>query len=51
MQAGWRLIVTNGGHLKWAAPNGEVVFSSRTPSDRRAVMNLRADLRRRGLVL
>lgn len=50
LDAGWRVEQTKGGHFKWIAPNGiDFVFSSSTPSDHRALENLKHDLRRRGL--
>ncbi len=48
---GWTIEKTSKSHLRWQAPTGEVVFTASTPSDRRVVMNVRSDLRRRGLVL
>lgn len=44
---GWRVEETRG-HLKWLGPNGGVVISSSTPSDRRAIKNHVALLRRWG---
>lgn len=38
----------NNSHVRLQAPNGEVFFASNSPSDRRGVLNLRADMRRRG---
>lgn len=48
---GWEINKTNGGHLRWKAPAGALIFSASTPSDRRAVANLRSQLRRAGLTL
>lgn len=45
---GARIEVSGGGHLKVYTPNGAVVFCARTPSDNRAAVNLRRDLRRTG---
>lgn len=51
VEQGWRVEYTKGGHLKWFPPVGtEFVVSSSTPSDYRAIKNLRAMLRRHGLV-
>ena len=47
--AGWSVAKTRGNHVKWASPTGAVVFSASTPSDRRAIHNIRAMLRRKGL--
>lgn len=46
---GWRVEPTKNLHLKWIAPSGAIIFSSSTPSDRRAALNLRSQLRREGL--
>lgn len=52
LKAGWRVEPTKNGHFKWIAPNSvDIVFSSSTPSDHRALENLKHDLRRRGLVI
>jgi hypothetical protein len=37
---------TNGGHLKLSLPNGRPVFAASTPSDWRAIHNIRRDVRR-----
>ncbi len=49
LSEGWRVERTNGGHIKWIHPSGGFLFSSSTPSDRRAIRNLERDLRRLGL--
>lgn len=36
----------NGGHVKVTFPNGKEVFTSSTPSDRRALLNARAEMER-----
>lgn len=52
IKLGWTVEVTGSGHLKWKPPDGSpFVVSSRTPSDPRALQNLRAYLRRAGLPL
>lgn len=43
---GWKVTMRNNGHLKWEAPNGFVYFSSQTPSDHRAILNIKKDLAR-----
>ena len=48
---GWRVSYSNGGHLKWIAPNGKVVFTSATPSDGRAIANITSNLKAAGLVI
>jgi hypothetical protein len=51
-QQGWTVTRTGTLHLRWQAPDGRVLFRNGTsPSDRRAVANLRSDLRRLGLRL
>ena len=47
---GWRVEV-GGRHLKWRGPKGQLVVSAITPSDHRALMNIKSDLRKRGLPL
>jgi hypothetical protein len=46
---GWRIEQRKNAHLSWISPQGLKVFSSFTPSDKRAVKNLRRDLKRYGL--
>jgi N-acetyl-anhydromuramyl-L-alanine amidase AmpD len=46
---GWRVEQRKNTHLSWVSPTGVKVFSSFTPSDGRAVQNLKRDLRRYGL--
>ena len=36
----------NGGHVKVTFPNGKEVFTPSTPSDRRALLNARAEMER-----
>jgi predicted RNA binding protein YcfA (HicA-like mRNA interferase family) len=45
---GWVVIKTKRGHLKWRSPSGNLVFSSSTPSDRKAAKNIAEDLVRYG---
>jgi hypothetical protein len=48
---GWTVERTRAGKLKWISPAGGIpYFSSFTPSDRKAVHNIAAALRQRGLV-
>ena len=37
---------TKAGHLKFQHENGAIAYASGSPSDRRSILNLRADLRR-----
>lgn len=50
-QAGWRVKKTRAGHLKWYPPAADaaMVVSALTPSCSRALANIRAELRKRGL--
>lgn len=50
-EQGWTVVKTNGGHLKWTSPTGMAIFSASTPSDARAVRNIRSLLRRNGLIV
>lgn len=43
---GWEVAKTSGGHLRWKHPSGSIVFTSSTPSDRRALKNIETHLRR-----
>jgi predicted RNA binding protein YcfA (HicA-like mRNA interferase family) len=43
---GWLVMRTRGGHWRLRHPNGGIVVTSSTPSDRRAVLNMRAQMRR-----
>jgi predicted RNA binding protein YcfA (HicA-like mRNA interferase family) len=45
---GWRVTATNGDHLRFEGPEGQLVFGPATPSDHRAIRNLVAKLRREG---
>ena len=48
---GWEVTPTNSGHVRWRPKTGGLYFSGGTPSDKRALRNLRAALVRRGLQL
>ena len=43
---GWRVQPTRGGHWKLTHPGGGIVVTSSSPSDHRALANVRAQLRR-----
>jgi hypothetical protein len=49
-EQGWSVTKTNGGHFKWLSPLGAFFFSSQTPSDRRALQNVKKDLRINGFI-
>lgn len=46
---GWVITRARSGHLHWHAPDGRVIVTASTPSDRRGALNERARLRRAGL--
>lgn len=48
-QQGWTISMTGGGHLVWRSPQGVKVFSASSPSDRRAMQNVKRDLKRYGM--
>ena len=48
VEQGWVVETRRSGHLAWKPPKGSPYFSSATPSDHRALMNLKAALRRLG---
>ncbi len=43
---GWQFTKTNGNHIKGMGPRGELVFLSLTPSDYRALKEMRANMQR-----
>lgn len=47
----WRVDLTDGGHVRFLSCNRNVrpIYTSQTPSDWRAMRNLRSTLRRHGL--
>jgi hypothetical protein len=47
---GWVITKTNGGHFKWLSPLGMFFFSAQTPSDHRALKNIKRDLRMYGFI-
>lgn len=52
IEQGWEVTLTGGGHLRFKAPTGALVFCASTPSGgRRSIENTEAMLRRAGLVL
>lgn len=46
---GARVEMTKNSHWKVFCPDGSIVVTGGTPSDRRALLNFRAQLRRAGL--
>jgi hypothetical protein len=50
-EQGWTVSVRRNTHLKWVSPLGYVYFSCATPSDNRAIKNIKADLKKAGLKL
>jgi len=49
--AGWKVDKRKAGHVCFETPDGRKVFTSSTPSDKRAFLNLRSELRRHGLTV
>ena len=45
---GWLIEATRGNHLRWVSPDGLVIVSAKTPSDRKSITCTKLDLRRRG---
>ena len=43
---GWSVSYTKNSHLRWRGPQGQVVISASTPSDRRSRWHLVARLKR-----
>lgn len=48
---GWEVSRTGGGHLRWMSPEGKVVFSAFSPSDKRALQNTKKELRIKGFAI
>lgn len=46
---GWTIFTRRTQHLRWIGPDGQLVFSSKSPGDVRAAQRVRRDLRRAGL--
>ena len=49
IRQGYSVELRNNGHYKFTAPTGRFIFTSGTPSDRRAIKNILADLKKLGL--
>jgi hypothetical protein len=47
---GWEVRLTKNNHYKWLSPIGRFFFSASTPSDYRAVDNIKKDLTRYGFI-
>lgn len=47
---GWVITPTKKGHYKWLSPLGRFFFSASTPSDHRAIKNIKRDLMRYGFI-
>lgn len=47
---GWVVEPTRKGHYKWFSPLGRFFFSASTPSDNRALKNIKQDLKRYGFI-
>lgn len=48
-EQGWVISIRTNNHLVWTSPTGAKVYTAATPSDYRAVRNIRRDLRKYGL--
>ena len=46
IRKGYNVELRNNGHYKFTAPTGKFFFTSSTPSDRRALANIEADMKR-----
>jgi predicted RNA binding protein YcfA (HicA-like mRNA interferase family) len=47
---GWAVDYTKGGHLRYKAPNGQIMFFSSTPSEPRALKNQTSLMVKNGFV-
>lgn len=50
-EQGCRVVYTSNNHYKVFVPGGKLVVISSTPSDNRAIQNIKRDLRSAGIVL
>ena len=50
-EQGWKVERNKNNHFKFLSPTGNIVFVSSTPSDHRALENIKRDLRVNGLVI
>jgi hypothetical protein len=50
-EQGWTVEPTDGDHLRWLGPDGQMVISGKSPSDKRALHDHVAQLRRYGAVI
>jgi hypothetical protein len=48
---GCRVVITPNNHYKVYVPGGKLVVISSTPSDNRAIENIKRDLRSAGIVI
>lgn len=46
IKRGYHVEMRSNGHYKFTAPTGRFFFTSKTPSDRRALDNILADMKR-----
>lgn len=49
-KAGWVVILNKNCHLKWVSPTGRFFFTASTPSDHRAIKNIKRDLKLHGFI-
>jgi predicted RNA binding protein YcfA (HicA-like mRNA interferase family) len=49
-QQGWTVDLSNGGHLRFKAPDGKILFFSSTPSDSRSMKNQISVMKKHGFV-
>ena len=51
ISCGWSVEKTKNCHYRFTAPTGDFFFTSRTPSDIRALQRIKSDIRKLGLDL
>jgi hypothetical protein len=49
-EQGWTVVLTKNNHYKWMSPLGGLFYSASTPSDYRAVYNLRQNMKNNGFI-
>lgn len=51
VEQGWEVRMTRSSHVRWQAPDGQIVITASSTASWSAYRNARAKLRRAGLVI
>jgi predicted transcriptional regulator len=49
-EQGWIIIKTSNNHYKWISPLGGLFYSASTPSDYKAIKNIKRDMKANGFI-